>query len=99
MTPLTELPEPVYLEPAHGRRKARIECGVPGCRAPIIETHMTCDDCFKLIPARLRRENRDLCRQCKAATDNDEALMLVQALRRNALACFNAIIERRESCP
>ena len=96
--PLTELPAEIYLEPAQGRRKARIECTVPGCRAPIVETHLTCDDCFKLIPARLRRENRDLCRQCKAATNNDEALMLVAALDRNALACLNAITERRESC-
>ena len=97
MSPLSDLPEEVYVEPAHGRRKARIECMVPGCRAPIIETHLTCDDCFKLVPAKLRRENRGLCRQAKAAINNDEALMLMDALKINVLAVINAVIERRAS--
>ena len=99
MTPLTELPAEVYLEPAHGRFKARIECRVPGCKAAIVETHLTCRDCFKLIPAKLRRENRDLYRQSKAASSNDEWLMLEAALDCNVLAGINAIIEGRESCP
>lgn len=99
MTPLTKLPEPVYPEPAHGRRKVRVKCMVPGCAAVVIEGHLTCADCFKLTPGKLTRENRDLWRQWKAAMSNDEAFMLAGALERNNLDIVNAVIERMASCP
>ena len=93
--PLNELPPVVYLEPPHGHRKARVECAVPGCTAAVIESHLTCGDCIKLAPQKLRQENRELARRRKAATSNDEAWMLDQALERNCVEIVNAVIERR----
>lgn len=94
MTPLTELPETVYLEPPRGNPKARVACSLPGCQARIVETRLLCDVHDYLIPNHLRMENRQLYRAAKAATNNDEYLMLDAALVQIRLACINAVIAK-----
>ncbi len=94
MTPLTELPATFYMEPPRGNRRARVACSVPGCAAPVIDTRWLCDDHDRMVPAALRKENRQIRRDAEISANNDEFMMLMAALQQNQLACINAVIAK-----
>jgi hypothetical protein len=92
MSLLAELPDEVTLEPPRRNRKARVACNLPGCGTSIVKGRLFCEAHNRMVLARLRKENRRIYREGKAAADTEEFLMLETALRRNALACLNAVI-------
>lgn len=84
---------PKVVTPATGRRKARILCQVQGCLKHIIETQLLCDDCWRCVPAEIKREYRSCWRSLKSITvgDGKELWELLSHARdRASIKCIEA---------
>lgn len=99
MDELTAVPPDIVLEPARGRRKARISCSVPGCERLVIQGRLSCLPCYRLAPNKLKVKNKQICRELKAATDDIEYSLLVATLVENCLAILNAIVQKKKELP
>ena len=93
---LTSIPDEVLIAPARGRRKARVQCRVPGCRRPIIKGYLTCRVCWKLAPSKMRKRMEILYQELRSAIDLIEKRMAATALSRSAVDILNAVAEIRK---
>lgn len=90
--PMSAIVRPKVVEPAHGRRKARIECPIEGCKTPIICTWLMCRDCWRTLPKAFRTAVNTTWRNRKAWTKGDGKEMRSYLRERHWWACENAIL-------
>ena len=89
--PASALYRPRTVEPARGRRYARIECPIESCTTPIICTRLMCTNHWRQVPPATRRAVMDSYRQVKAWCPGDERAFLQMARRRHHDTCVRAI--------
>lgn len=89
--PVSAFYNPKLVEPAHGRRKARIECPIEGCSKPIICTRLMCIDHWRKVPFQGRRAVNNFYRMIKAWCPGDGRELLAEYRRKHRIACERAI--------
>lgn len=91
--PVKRLYNPKVVEPAHGRRKARYECPIEGCREVIICTRLMCRDHWKMVPTAQKKKNESTYREHKEALSDSECVPQLRGFYRRAhlYACQHCI--------